>query len=150
MPASSKSCGVVGKKASGRKSPWGDSTYYFIEDNRHTPHQDCKILLKREFCNDACFGRVNMSKTRAPHHFAETHDNPVRTHLLLRAWALQRCMDTQFILEEEFRYRDLRSEGARLEADVASLRAEDKLLGNAGASAQFAAWLRGFLRWRRV
>ena len=99
------------------------------------------MVLKSEFCNESCFGCTNMSKTRTPHHFAESHDNPVRTHLLLRAWAWQRCMDAQFILEEEFRYRDLRSEGARLEADVASLRAGDKLLGNALASKQFEEWV---------
>ena len=124
----------------GRKARW-ESTYYYIEDNRHTDHEDCKIVIKPAFCNEACFGRRDMSKTRTPRHFAESHDNPVRCHLLLRAWAWQRCFPAPFIQAEGFRQRDLLSEGARLEADVARLRAEDKLLGNAGASAQFAAWV---------
>ena len=133
--------GVVGKKGKANIPKWWESTYYYIEDNRHTVHEDCKVVIKPAFCNEACFGRRDMSKTRTPRHFAESHENPVRTHLLLRAWAWQRCFPAPFIQAEGFRQRDLLSEGARLEADVARLRAEDKLLGNAGASAQFAAWV---------
>ena len=83
----------------------------------------------------------DMSKTRTPRHFAESHDNPVRCHLLLRAWAWQRCWPAQFIQGEGFRQRDLLTEEARLEADVASLGAADKLLGNAAASAQFEKYV---------
>ena len=98
----------------GRKARW-ESTYYYIEDNRHTDHEDCKIVIKPAFCNEACFGRRDMSKTRTPRHFAESHDNPVRCHLLLRAWAWQRCFPSPFRQGEGFRRRDLLSEGARLE-----------------------------------
>ena len=133
--------GVVRKKGKAKLSKWWDSTYYYIEDNRHTAHQDCKMVLKSEFCNKSCFGRTDMSKTRTPLHFDESHKDPVRTHLLLRAWAWQRCSSSPFIQSEEYRQRDLLTEGARLEADVASLRAEDKLLGNADASYQFAEWV---------
>ena len=80
--------GVVGKKGKAKLPKWWDSTYYYIEDNRHTDHVDCKIILKPEFCNEACFGRKDMSKTRTPHHFDESHDNPERCHLVLYGLAL--------------------------------------------------------------
>jgi hypothetical protein len=98
-------------------------------------------LIKREFTTVACFGDEDKSKTRSPHNFGETHDNPVRTFLVLRAWALQRCFPAPFIQSEGFRQRDLLSEEDRLEQAVARLGAKDKLLGEDKASQQFAEWL---------
>ena len=122
-------------------APLWDFTYYYIADNRHTKEQDCKILIKHEFTTDACFGNSDKSKTRTPRHFGESHDNPVRTMLLLRVWAFQRCSSTPFVQSEGVRQRDFRSEEARLEREVANLHAKDKLLGDESASAQFVAWL---------
>jgi len=133
--------GKPGKIARGKIAPWWDFTYYYIADNRHTNQEDCKIILKGEFCNDACFGIKDKSKTRTPHKFGETHDDPVRCHLLLRAWAWQRCFRTPFIQAEGFRQRDFLTEEVHLREDVARLGAKDKLLGNAEASRLFAEWL---------
>ena len=134
--------GAVGKRGKTRKvPPWWDFTYYYIPDNRHTAEQDCKIVLKGEFTTDACFGCSAMSKTRTPRHFGESHDNPVCTFLLLRAWALQRCSSMPFVRAEGVRQRDFGSEEDNLERDVASLHARGNLLGHADASRQFAEWL---------
>ena len=133
---------AVGKRGkTGKIAPWWDFTYYYIPDNRHTAEKDCKIVLKSEFTTDAAFGSKDKSKTKTPHHFGENHDNPTRTHLLLRAWAFQRCSSMPFILAEGFRKRDFRSEEARLERDVANLHAKDKLLGHPAASRMFAEWV---------
>ena len=134
--------GAVGKiSRTGKIAPWWDFTYYYIADNRHTKEQDCKILIKHEFTTDACFGNSDKSKTRTPRHFGESHDNPVRTMLHLRAWAFQRCFSTSFVQKEGSRRRDFGSDEARLEREVANLHAKDKLLGDESASDQFAAGL---------
>ena len=82
-----------------------------------------------------------MSKTRTLAHFDEDHNEPIRTHLVLRAWALQRCNDAPFIQKEEYRQRDMLSELNSIMEDVKRLRAPDKLLGNKLASKQFAEFL---------
>ena len=95
----------------------------------------------KAYCKPNALGTADMSKTRTPSRLGETHDDPVRTFLILRAWAWQRCATVPFISEAEFRARDLAVEAGRLEGDVRSLRAEDKLLGHPAASKEFASWV---------
>ena len=129
----------AGLKRERRRGRW-EATYYFIEDNRHTANKDCKMILRGVCCKPAALGTADMSKTRTPRHFGEMHEDPVRTFLILRAWAWQRCASRPFISGTEFRARDLAAEYSRLEREVRALRADDRLLGHAAASKEFRKW----------
>ena len=82
-----------------------------------------------------------MSNNRTPAHFDEDHNEPIRTRMVLRAWAFQRCNDAPFIQKEEYRQRDMLSELNSIMEDVKRLHPPDGLLGNKLASRQFVGFL---------
>ena len=65
----------------------------------------------------------------------------MRTLLLVRAWAVQRCQSSPWASESPWRAREFAVETARLMRDVAALKEEDGLLGDNEASKLFVKWL---------
>ena len=82
-------------------------------------------------------GRAPMSKQVRPCDFGETRDNPVRSLLVLRGWALWRARVDGGGRSPEFRCNHFSEQAARLERDVKRLQAPDRLLGHPAASAAF-------------
>ena len=78
----------IERHASGTWKVWEDLWFYRTETPGFT---DIKMHLKRSFCTDEHMGRTEMSKALSPHHYGETRDNPVKTRLLLQAWAIYRA-----------------------------------------------------------
>jgi hypothetical protein len=79
---------AIARHASGTWKVWEDLWFYMTETPGFT---DIKMHLKKSFCTDEHMGRTEMSKALSPHHYGETVANPVKTRLLLQAWAFYRA-----------------------------------------------------------
>jgi len=80
---------------------------------------DVKCSVKGPLRNSAGgLGAKGLSKTLTPAHYGETWDNPVRSLLLLRAWAVWRVQQGGWASARECRQRELDRERVRLEADL--------------------------------
>ena len=116
-------------------------TYYYIRDNRGTKHRDVKLVIRDIYCTEDALGIRDKSKAVTPSNYDETFEDPVRSILLLRAWALSRCKSRPWVSEVPWRAREFAIETGRLEHDVAKLGAKDQLLGDRNASKLFSNWL---------
>ena len=79
---------AIARHASGTWKVWEDLWFFRTETPGFT---DIKMHLKKSFCTDEHMGRTEMSKALSPHHYGETVANPVKTRLLLQAWAIYRA-----------------------------------------------------------
>ena len=82
-------------------------------------------------------GHSEMSKTLRPLVFGESRDNPARSLLLLKAWALWRAREHGWADARPGRRRNFQSMAAQL---VHELSVVGPGLGHAKADAQFKAW----------
>ena len=76
-----------------------------------------------------------MSKRVTPRDFGETRADPVRSLLVLRAWAVWRARHRGWADARPCRKRHFDEQHARLLEDVRALGAPCKLLGNPRANA---------------
>ena len=115
--------------------------YYYIRGNRGTKHRDIKLIIRGTYCKADALGEKNMSKRVTPSKYGETFEDPVRSILLVRAWALDRCQSLPWVSKVPWRAREFAIEAGRLMRDVAALDAADHLLGDRDASEVFSGWL---------
>ena len=132
---------VTPKAKTTKKTPLQDWTYYYIRDNRGTKHRDIKLIIRDTYCTADALGEKDKSKAVTPSHYGETFEDPVRSILLVRAWALYRCQSLPWVSKVPWRAREFAIEAGRLMRDVAALGAEDHLLGNRNASKIFSGCL---------
>ena len=78
-----------------------------------------------------------MTKQFTPAQFGESHEQPVRTLLLLRAWAYWRAHLGDWALTRDTRLRHFNDHLACLERDVKALGNSCKLLGDRKANTLF-------------
>ena len=82
-------------------------------------------------------GHSQMSKTLRPHVFGESRDNPARSLLLLKAWALWRARKNGWADARPGRRRHFQNMAAQLERELSAVGPNG--LGHK-ANAQFKAW----------
>ena len=83
---------------------------------------DIKINMKGPLRNITTgMGTDWMSKTLTPHHYGETFEAPVRTKLLLCAWAIWRAKLQGWSRDKPARLREVASHITSLERDVRTL-----------------------------
>ena len=87
------------------------------------------MILNGAFCKPNALGTTDMSKTRTPYHFGETHEDPVRIFPILREWAWHRCTSVPFISGKEFRARGCGSRVFVLGAGRAGFAGEGQAVG---------------------
>ena len=95
---------------------------------------------------------VWMSKQVHPHHFGERRDAPVRSLLVLRAWAVWRARQNGWAGAVSFRKQSIDEEEMLLFRDVAASDEPCRLLGDPNANSAFdevACGLAARLRARR-
>ena len=51
-------------------------------------HRDIKLIIRDTYCTADALGEKNKSKAVTPSNYGETFEDPVRSILLVRAWAL--------------------------------------------------------------
>ena len=85
-------------------------------------------------------GTTKLVKQVTPKLYGEDCDDPARSLLLLRAWALSRARQGGWASAQRGRARHFRDQEAQLEEDVKALHAQGRLLGNSKANAQLQAW----------
>ena len=85
-------------------------------------------------------GTATLSKQVTPKQYGEQCDDPVRSLLLLRAWALWRARQGGWATAQRGRARHFREQEVLLEREVRSLQAKCKLLGNRKANAVLSEW----------
>ena len=78
-----------------------------------------------------------MSRQVTPSNYGETRDDPVRSLLVLRGWALWRARIDGWANGRSCRAKHFVEHEARLERDVQSPNAPWRLLGNSTANAAF-------------
>ena len=88
----------------------------------------------------AGMGTSNGSKQLTPRHYGEEADDPTRSLLLLRAWALWRARQGGWASLQRGRSRHFKEQEVLLERDVRALGAPCRLLGNRRANSSLLAW----------
>jgi hypothetical protein len=136
----SAATGVLAKKATGvpivsrrRLKPLWCDEYFIIGDH---PCDFVKIKV-REHYKKPLGGVAPMSKQVTPRDFGETRDDPVRSLLVLRAWALWRARKDGWGDGRGCRTRHMVDHEAELERDVRALKNKCRLLGHPAANAAF-------------
>ena len=84
-------------------------------------------------------GVESPSKQLTPRHYGESCADPVRSLLLMRAWALWRARQGGWAFAQRGRARHFREQEGLLEQDVKAL--DCRLLGNPKANSLFKAWV---------
>ena len=102
-----------------RERVWEDPWCYITH---HPRYNDCKISIRRVFLKPTEMGRLWGSKALTPRHYGEDRTSPVRTHCLLRAWALWRARQFGWASRRDCRARQ---EAKVLAVLVAAIRLAD-------------------------
>ena len=131
--------GVLAKKAtgvqvhrSGLRPLWCDE-YFIIGDH---PGDHVQIRVRDKY-KKPLGGIAPMSKQVTPRDYGETRDDPVRSLLVLRGWALWRARQDGWGDGRGCRQKHFVEHEARLERDVKCLKASCRLLGHPAANAAF-------------
>ena len=123
---------------------WESAWFYITQTPGWT---DVKISMKMAFRDDVNgMGSQRMSKTLTPRHYDDSLEDPWRSLLLLRAWAIWRARQQGWSDRRECRVREVASQARRL---VQSLRADHEshglpltpLFANASAEALLRNWV---------
>jgi hypothetical protein len=119
---------------------WTSAWFYITK----TPgYSDVKCWVKAGFRRTpGGMGSKGLSKTLTPAHYGDEWQDPWRTLLLLRAWALWRSKE--WAAQRESRMHEFRRERGRLQQELEAVAAETpvggSLLGSALAQGLLALW----------
>ena len=108
---------------------------------------DVKIWMKMQFRDSVNgMGSSGMSKTLTPRHYGDSLDDPWRSLLLLKAWAIWRARQQGWAQARECRLREVASQARRLACSLRTAHAErglplNPLLGNLPADALLRKWV---------
>ena len=97
-----------------------------------------RVRVRRGYGRDGMGGAAAKQKQVRPGSYGEKLDDPVRTLLVLRGWALWRARVCDWATECPSRAEHFARHAALLERDVRSLNATDRLLGDTSANDAFA------------
>jgi hypothetical protein len=108
-----------GRHASGTHVVWTNG-YFFLQDRRDQKH--LRILMYGHWGRDDQMGKYNLSKQLVPSEFDEDRNDPRRTKVVLRAWALWRMRQSGAWFDAHSRrHRQLARDEAELERDIKAL-----------------------------
>ena len=131
--------GVQAKKATGvprqtkcLRPLWCDE-YFIVGDH---PGEHVQIRVRKQH-KKQLGGTAPMSKQVTPRDYGETRDDPVRSLLVLRGWALWRARQDGWGDLRGCRHKHFVEHEEMLERDVKCLKASCRLLGNHAANAAF-------------
>ena len=133
-----------GKRLIGGEPLWCDP--YFVVYNH--PGADFIRLVVRQAWQRPMpdgMGLKSLTHRITPRHLGESVDDPVRTLLVLRAWALWRASGVGFVQLQRGRARHFQDQLARLELDIVALGCPNQLLGNAKANSLLRGLLPGLV-----
>ena len=122
---------------------WEGAWFYMTQ----TPgYIDVKMHLKGNFYKDygGGMGRRAGSRTLTPYHYGDSLEDPWRTKILLRAWALNRARERGWVREREGRMREAQRQADAICEDIR--RGHDgppkkPLLGCDAAHVLFLKWI---------
>ena len=86
-------------------------------------------------------GTSNVTRQVTARHYGEGTDDPVRSVLLLRAWALWRAAQGGWAYSQRGRARHFREQEVLLERDIKALNAPCRLLGDTRANTLLRSWV---------
>ena len=132
--------GATKARRSGFEPLWSDP-YFCVWGH---PNVDFLRAIMRDLWRQpapAGMGTTNWSKQLTPRHYAEGADDPTRTLLLMRAWALWRARQGGWDSLQRGRSRHFQEQEALLERDVKAMGAPCRLLGCKKANSLLAAWV---------
>ena len=84
---------------------------------------------------------AEVTRTVTPRHYGEKCGDPVRSLLLLRAWAIWRARQGNFANAQRGRARHFAEQEALLERDVRALGSRCGLIGNRKANVLLQGWV---------
>ena len=129
--------------APGTWNVWEGAWFYMTQTPGYT---DLKMHMRGCFFNDSStgMGRRSGTRTLTPWHYGDALEDPWRTKLLLRAWALSRARERGWRRAREGREREARQQSETICADIR--RAHDgsprtPLLGSPAAHGLFVKWI---------
>ncbi len=131
--------GSVSCPRPGLLSLWNDD-YFWIWDSET---EFIRVRIRSRFAQPDPIGMGTwcMSKQIFPRDYGETRAEPVRSLLILRAWAVWRARVSGWADERECRKTHFDEQEVLLERDVRALGAPDRLLGNVKANALLQSFL---------
>ena len=141
--ASSSEAAATGARKSRRQGfePLWQDPYFSVWTH---PRVDFVRVLMRDVWRapaPAGMGTANVSRQVTCRHFAEGADDPVRSVLLLRAWALWRAAQGGWAFSQRGRARHFQEQEVLLERDIKALDAPCRLLGDKKANTLLRTWV---------
>ena len=131
------------RAAPGSWNIWEGLWFYMTQTPGYT---DVKMHMRVCFYNNSStgMGRRSRTKTLTPWHYGDALEDPWRTKLLLRAWALSRARERGWCRAREGRQREARQQSQAICADIT--RGHDgspraPLLGNPAAHRLLETWI---------
>ena len=116
------------------------SSYFTLTDNRF--YGDLRMQVRKRYATPELLGKRKLQKGLVTHQFGDVRANPVRTMVVLRAWALQRLTHNGFLLGHRSRQATYKHEFDNLV--LAALDCD--ILGSATATTAIAEYLPALLK----
>ena len=130
---------TVADRAPRRGKFIADRSDYFVYSNNPHFKDSCKVRLEKVWCTEEHLGRSQMSKAVSPVSLGETTEDPTRSLLVLRAWALGRFASVpSFIASVRLRSQWYSLEVAKLRRDIRALEVDGGGTGNAKADSMIS------------
>ena len=137
----------VPRHAPGTWKVWGGTWFYATKTPGFT---DVKCLIKHPFRNHTTgMGTFLMSKALSPHHYGDDWDDPWRTMILLKSWAVWRARLHGWANKEECRLREVRRQMDKLVQELQKASGKSvaaPLLGSVAADALLRKWVPDVVR----
>ena len=105
------------RASSGTWNVWEGVWFYMTQTPGYT---DLKMNLRGSFHKDydGGMGKRSPGKALTPAHYGDSLEDPWRTQILLRAWALRRARERGWVREREGREREAQQQAAAICHDI--------------------------------
>ena len=126
-------------KRPGYEPLWSDP-YFLVWSHPDADYVLMRIRHEWQVAAPDGMGVVNVTKRVTPAHYEEKCGDPIKSLLLLRAWALWRARQGGWANAQRGRERHFKEQEVLLERDVKALGSPCRLLGHRKANSMLQSW----------
>lgn len=141
-PAALATTEQAARAAPGTFVKW-ENTYFTLTDQPEFPY--VRIRMKPSFALPGRLGGTELSKSLMPQQVGDSRDSPIRTYIVLKAWALWRTSQGTWLSERRARQRQYEHDCAGLMQEIRNLGYGAAMLGHPHANDLLLTWLPGAL-----
>ena len=118
--------------------------YFHVADPAASREQRVLIKINKNWLGKGGMGATQQSKTLTPSHYGESHENPIRSMMLLRAWSLWRATANGWSSKKVGRARFFDDQRKKFAHELKKFSAQtegDSILGTSKADKLLRDWV---------